>query len=352
VGQGGIGWKHQYMMGTMHSAVLTRDVRKVTSLLDRCLAGDLEYADMETQDDEGYTPLHYACLLRLTNITRVLHESNADVTIPDSRGLTAIHWAALQLDSAALEMLCSHVFNVDITDDKDRTPLYLACVEGRDVQGHTDIASLNKCVACLMRAGANPNLRDKEGLTVLHYLSASWQYQVIETMITSVNALTTMAPGTHVVNLNTPDMDGWSALHFACSGNSLKRVLGEGHRIIQSHAEASRGASSLLDVSNTASEPTRLEDSIGTLRVLLRNGVFPNMRDYKGRRAIDVMASNMSRWTGNLQPSLLLLMAHGTRVDEGIPEELRTSDASIVFEEGVAMWAKVPLINGDDMGLR
>ena len=363
VGEGAVGWKHQYLLGTMHSAVLSRDAKKVSELLESCLAGELEFLDMEKQDDEGYTPLHYSCLLRLTNITKLLHESNADVTVPDSRGLTALHWAAMQLDHAALEMLCTHVFNVDIVDYKDRTPLYLACVEGRDVQGCTDVQLLKKCVECLMQAGANPNLRDREGLTVLHYVSASWQWQVIEAMMNDAN--TSSRDGisrSHVLNLNLlSDIDGWNALHYACGAVPLKRMTGEGHKILQErHTTSSDPNSPIPD--NTRGdidahrlqqkEGTRIEDSIGTLRILLRHGVYPNMKDHAGRRAIDIMAANISRWTDNLQPSLLLLMAHGTRIDDSLPEALKSSEAEIVLEEGLSMWAKAGLLNGDELGLR
>jgi hypothetical protein len=45
--------------------------------------------------------------------------------------LTPMHWAALQLDEQTLSILCTHVIDIDVLDRKGRTPLYLACVEGK-----------------------------------------------------------------------------------------------------------------------------------------------------------------------------------------------------------------------------
>jgi ankyrin repeat protein len=47
-----------------------------------------------------------------------------------------MHWAALQLDEQTLSILCTHVIDIDVLDRKGRTPLYLACVEGKVISIH------------------------------------------------------------------------------------------------------------------------------------------------------------------------------------------------------------------------
>ena len=69
------GWRHQYMLGTIHSAVMTMDVDKVNELITMCKSGILDYSVIEEPDEDGYSPLHYACILRMHSIIQVLHEA-------------------------------------------------------------------------------------------------------------------------------------------------------------------------------------------------------------------------------------------------------------------------------------
>jgi len=98
-------------------------------------------------------------------------------------------------------------------------------------------------------------------------------------------------------------------------------------------------------------EQTNPADSISTLRVLLEHGAFPNIPDIRGRRPIDIMNEHVTRWKDGLQSSLLLLMSHGGRTEEGPPSELRSEDATLVINEGISMWSKKGLLNGDDIKL-
>jgi hypothetical protein len=81
-----LGWRHQCMIGSLHSAVISRDEGKVIELIAKCDSGLLDIDIVDSLDEDGYTPLHYACILRLKNVTCVLHDAGADVTIEDSNG--------------------------------------------------------------------------------------------------------------------------------------------------------------------------------------------------------------------------------------------------------------------------
>jgi len=64
---------------------------------------------VDARDEDGFSPLHYACILRMQNIVRALHEATADVTVMDKKGLTPLHWAAMQLDADSLALLSTQV---------------------------------------------------------------------------------------------------------------------------------------------------------------------------------------------------------------------------------------------------
>ena len=277
--RGVLGWRHQYMLGTMHAAVIARDEAKVKDLINKCEIGTLNFSLIDSIDEDGYSPLHYACILRLPSIIRVLHDSGADVTLPDSRGFTALHWSALQLDAQALDTLCAHIVDIDELDGRGRTPLYLACVEGKDVSGKTDPRQLAACILSLLVHDADVNFRDEAGFTVLHYLAASWQHEPLKALLdhtAKANILAVMGK------------DGMNALHYVTDAMPLKRSVGEGCRILSNISSPSVGSDGILvegkerdqmrrSSSNYSSrdlgpEDLNLGDGLPTLKLLLKAG--------------------------------------------------------------------------------
>jgi ankyrin repeat protein len=98
----------------LHSAVVCRNEVSVRDLIRECEVGNIDSSIIDEEDEDGFTPLHYACILRCHGIIDALHAANVDVTIKDRYGFTPIHWAALQLDDYTLSLLTSHVFNIGI----------------------------------------------------------------------------------------------------------------------------------------------------------------------------------------------------------------------------------------------
>ena len=103
-----------------------------------------------------------------------------------------------------------------------RSPLYLACVEGRTNNGGRDQSALMSCVSTLLTYGADPNRKDKYGLTILHHLSAEWQYSVVELLLQGFDNPLNSGKRTTFADVNMhEDKNGWTALHFACGTESL-----------------------------------------------------------------------------------------------------------------------------------
>lgn len=258
-----LGWRHQYMQGSMHSAVISRDESKVKDLISKCECGLLSFTVIDSLDEDGYSPLHYACILRLPGIIRALCDTGSDTTIEDSRGLTPFHWAALQLDEQALSILCQHVVDIDLQDHKGRTPLYLACVEGRDVSGKTDSRMLAQCLKSLLANSADTDFKDEQGYTVTHYLAASWQHEPLKVILDHTEKA-------NIFSFSAED--GMNALHYACDASPLKRAVGEGSWIL-SNTQASNGeddpSPTFKDVQQ---EELLIEDGLPTLKALLKAG--------------------------------------------------------------------------------
>jgi len=186
-----LGWHHQYILGTVHSAVIMRDDARIEELLDQCELdaalsvgeggiGELDgsvAAMLEEPDVDGYAPLHYASMLRQTSTIKLLLDRFASAATPDGgvsvnigawalgdadvegyesavtcrREWSPLHWAAVQLDFPSLELLAETVFDKDLVlDHRGRNPLVLACLEGRNSRGQSDANSLAKCMSYLI----------------------------------------------------------------------------------------------------------------------------------------------------------------------------------------------------------
>ena len=300
-GDRAVGWRHQFVTGTLHAAVIARDDTKLRELLARADDGDVDAAD-----NEGYSPMHYACMYRTSSAVRLLRAAGADVAKRDERGFTPLHWAALQLDAEAIEVLCEGCKgeDVDYLDDGGRTPLFLACVEGRDSAGRTDPKALALCVSTLLQYDADPNAAADgagagTGWQLVHYLAASWQHEALEFLLE------------HGANVLAFGIDGgMNALHLAADAAPLKRGGGEGHRLM---------AGINAEDDNEPEELSR-EDGVPTLRALLRAGARPNVRDAQGRTPLQLVAEAEAVWDDRASFALELLLGCGARVlDEGAP---------------------------------
>lgn len=395
-----LGWRHQYFIGTLHSAVISRDEAKVRDILHTLLYKSVEgdYDAIDKVDADGYSPLLYACILRLHGIIRILLEANADVTIADRRGYNALHWAALQLDYQSLSLLCGRVFTSDLEDLSGRTPLFLACVEGRDLSGKSDAVALRKCIQCLLALNADPNVADRNGVSILKYLVASWQFDAAELLIEARADL-----------LSPSGICAFSALHFAASAAPLKRAVGEGSRLLLTAASAPSAVgiegvaknrersvgsidSQLGDLSSElynahgattpryyhsgapcagSPEVVIYADGERTLRVLLEAGARPNAKDAQGRSPLHIVAEREIFWGSYLKDAVSALVEAGARFDDSplcnllrskcdpnrvsgttSPASTKDHQTSGFIDTLIERRLQKPTLNGDFIGLR
>lgn len=275
-------------------------------------------------------------------MVRVLHEATADVTAPDFNGWTPLHWAAMQLDDYSLDLLCAHVFDLDLEDNDKRTPLYMACVEGRDIRGLTDTAALCRCMSHMLTHHPNINFVDWKGYSILHYLAASWQYEPAELLLKEGAIVHAIYVPLHVSETRTADggdpnssnhsyssiesasrgrpsssaggglrtrhCRGMNALHFAAAATPLKMATGLGRSVLRrsSAGTAASNANPSPD-GNTSSnaaavkdyEPLQFAHQADMLRTLLKFGARPNAKDGMGRTPLMHLTEVYKRTVAN-----------------------------------------------------
>lgn len=139
--------------------VLTRECKEEAALflIDYCKD------NLMKRNHEGYTVLHEACKVGLKNLTRALLEKDFSVNVVTFTGDAPIHFAVSNLYfDIVLELLnvSDSISQLNLRNDENETPLSLAIKaplkKGKDI------------VLALIKAGANINQCNEEGLTLLH----------------------------------------------------------------------------------------------------------------------------------------------------------------------------------------
>jgi len=146
-------------------------------------------ANMNKEDDYGYTPLMNAVSRGHTEIVRLLIERGANVYSRNKNGVTAytlarkyrrrpiirllteytaLIKASINDDISKVRSLIESGHNLNIRDERGQTALIKA-----SVYGHTDIARM------LIEAGADVNIRDTHGQTAFQYASNNGNRHIV-----------------------------------------------------------------------------------------------------------------------------------------------------------------------------
>lgn len=140
-------------------------------------------------DKDGSTPLHRAVILKCTDdVFLYLHSRGANMFAKDKDGNTALHLAIYLFDDFRAKIVLFLVVHgtpsrsvefMNMKNNKKQTPLLLAatCLGDRR-RGHEAIEEklkrekgLYEVIVELLKAGADPNVQDEDGNTMMHILA-------------------------------------------------------------------------------------------------------------------------------------------------------------------------------------
>jgi ankyrin repeat protein len=232
-----LGWFHEIIQGTFHSAAYLGD----SVLLRRHLRA------VSTRAHSG---------------------SSTGIDAVDESGMTALHWAVLRDHEVCVRILLDRGADVDALQKGLNTPLLLAAVSPT---GSETISRL------LIERGADlsaRNLKDHDAvfMAVLYGHASKglpWLLQLLNTK---------------GLDLNAPDGAGATPLHL-CAKKNLARPI---RMLVDSGADvnAKHGTTQLtpLQMACGHSEP-----DVETVRSFLDKGAYPNWRDLQGRTAFDIV---------------------------------------------------------------
>ena len=232
-----LGWFHEVIQGTFHSAAFLGD----SQLLRRHLR---------------------------TFTLRAHSGAGGGIDAVDESGMTALHWAVLRDHEVCVRILLDRGADVDALQKGLNTPLLLAAVS------NTNSETLCRL---LIERGADltaRNLKDHDVvfMAVLYGHASKglpWLLQLLN------------AKG---LDLNAPDGAGATPLHL-CAKKNLARPI---RMLVDSGADVNgkHGTTQLtpLQMACGHSEP-----DVETIRSFLDKGAYPNWRDLQGRTAFDLI---------------------------------------------------------------
>ena len=117
--------------------------------------------NIESKTDEGYTPLMVAAFTGKLHAVKWFLEKGAAVACEDKRGWSPLHHAAKGGDPDSIDLILTHLPDVDSKTADVETPLIIA-VRLNKLQG----------VKCLLERGANPLAEDNKGQNSLYHASS------------------------------------------------------------------------------------------------------------------------------------------------------------------------------------
>ncbi|KFO72429.1 Ankyrin repeat domain-containing protein 55, partial [Cuculus canorus] len=155
----------------LHAATAESDVRLLNVLLQQSNLSEINH-----QDNEGMTSLHWAAFHNRPQHTQTLLHKGADLTLVDKDFKTALHWAVQSGNRILCSIILDHyqgpsIINYD--DENGKTCMHIAAAAG-----YSDIISeLAKVPECNLQA------LDVDDRTPLHWAAAAGKADCVQTLL-------------------------------------------------------------------------------------------------------------------------------------------------------------------------
>nr|XP_014099700.2 ankyrin repeat and SAM domain-containing protein 1A isoform X4 [Bactrocera oleae] len=240
---------------------------------------------INSQDVNGYTPLHHACLNGHGNIVRLLLMHSAAPDMPDIRGSTPLYLAAWAGHDEIVKQLLLHTpkaANPNAQTIDNETPLHCAAQHGH-----------NTVLAILLAYGADPTVRNNSFQTALDLAAQFGRLQAVQTLIRTHPEL--LAPyrssGSRTPTTSTIESTPYtiSPSTHLFTHTCLHLASRNGHKKVVEALLAAGVDVNIMTNSGTALHEAALCGKKAVVNVLLQAGVNPDATDGSGHTALDLL---------------------------------------------------------------
>lgn len=351
----------------LHSAV-GKDSFLVTKFLI------LNNRDVNTQDNNGNTPLHIAVSKDNSDIIQLLIHYGANINLQNKNGETPLHISVSQKDFETIKLLIQNGANINLQDKDGNTPLHLAIQDIRLVIRLVELLleskdtidpfmknnkgerifdhvsglinglgfSYNKDKEDLIKKftncmGNNLLATDENKRTVLHYAAESEMFLFVDEILNIGKKSADM-----------PDKDGCLPLHLAIKAGALDAA----DKLLKHTSNLNQQDNGGETVLHYAVRSRSKE----FLQKLITKGIDVNLKNSKGKTAlqtgIDLLLEKtelpfgMSGWM--IYDTLKLLLEQGANVDKEDHDKLAQLGIKLPEKTMVLAYDKTKSVNSID----
>eukprot|EP00118_Oscarella_pearsei_P002960 m.12403 g.12403 ORF g.12403 m.12403 type:complete len:727 (+) comp24027_c0_seq1:162-2342(+) len=156
--------------------------------------------DVDVLDSDGRTPLFHALENDHLGAVKLLTDNGANLFVKDSEAKSILHHAVTNSKVGTVRHLLNIYPSLDVNaqDAAGWTPL--AWVSDQGING--------EMVTCLLEHGANPNIKDQEGNTCLHWAAYSRSIDGLELFV-------------KLCEINSRNIRGDTPLHLSCRNGDI-----------------------------------------------------------------------------------------------------------------------------------
>jgi pectate lyase len=201
-------------------------------------------AEVSVKDRIGLTPLHKAVGGGHREVAQLLITSNANVNVKDIVGDTPLHYASRRGNKDTVELIIANGADINAKNNEGQTPVDVALsrnrddivklliTKGADVSLHTAAQhGLLEKLKELINKGANVNMKNNAGETVLEVAIQEYRQDIVKLLIdkraeVSINVAAFIGDVGKVkdfiergCSVNKADTSGQTPLHYAAAGN-------------------------------------------------------------------------------------------------------------------------------------
>ena len=299
------------------------------------LAGSCAGVDVNAQDLNGATPLHYA----LPKIVQLLLDHGANAHAVDNQGRVPLHQTSPLYGNKedpqdvlkATQLLLEQGVDINSLDENRETPLHIASAVGlfekikvlldhgaradlENIHGEVPLHLVSKFVynespnvtRLLLQQGMDVNRRDKQQATPLHFTSFRGQFEIALALLD------------HGADVNARTDDGQTPLHrvSAALSSSLRPELGYirlAQLMLEHGADVDARDKDQATPLHYASFVSKLEIT----RMLLDRGANIHAMNVRGRTPLHIVSQGVFSFSGyDSEPALVeLLLSRGADVN-------------------------------------
>ena len=157
--------------------------------------------NIESKTGDGCTPLMIAAFNSKLHAVKWFLEKGATVTREDNSGANALHFAAEGGDTDIIDLIHTHLLNIESKTSQGRTPLMMAALGGK-----------LQAVKWFLEKGATVNCDDNNGRNTLHFAAEGGDTDIIDLI------------HTHLLNIELKTGEGHTPLMVAAGSGKLQAV--------------------------------------------------------------------------------------------------------------------------------